>query len=87
MDDEIWLNNPDIIKYNWNFTAKDVDPIVNANMIYALYLAEKPIPEEVIDYLNSYVKNNSFIQPTYSFNVGDQELSFEDARTIRKLGK
>lgn len=61
INEEKWLNQSDPIY--WYYKRNNVDPIVNANMLYALSLSGKQAPE-VSDYLNGYIKNNSFAEFT-----------------------
>lgn len=65
INEEKWLNTSDPLY--WYYKQNDIDIVVNANMLYALSLAGKQAPE-VSDYLNSYIKNNSFTDSTVYYN-------------------
>ncbi len=65
INEEKWLNISDPLY--WYYKQNDIDIVVNANMLYALSLAGKQAPE-VSDYLNSYIKNNSFTDSTVYYN-------------------
>lgn len=66
MNEDKWLNESDPL--NWFYKQNQTDALVNANMLYALSLAGKQAPEVSI-YLNSYIKNKSFTEPTmYYYN-------------------
>ncbi|SNQ61929.1 prenyltransferase/squalene oxidase repeat-containing protein [Candidatus Methanoperedens nitratireducens] len=65
MNEEKWLNKSDPLYFYYK--QNDIDIVVNANMLYALSLDGKQAPE-VSGYLNSYIANNSFTDPTIYYN-------------------
>lgn len=66
MNEEKWMNESD--PFYLLYKNNDIDPVVNANMLYALSLAGKQAPE-VSDYLNSYIENNSFTEATMYYHI------------------
>lgn len=65
MNEEKWMNKSD--PYYWFYKTNDIDAVVNANMLYALSLADEQATA-VSDYLNSYIENNSFTEPTIYYH-------------------
>lgn len=66
MNEEKWMNESD--PFYLLYKNNDIDPVVNANMLYGLSLAGEQAPE-VSDYLNSYIENNSFTEATMYYHI------------------
>ncbi len=71
MNEEKWMNSSDI--YYPYYKMNDIDPVVNANMAYALSLIGKPVPEVSV-FLNGYIENKSFTERTIYYHIPYSQL-------------